>query len=887
MKISFSFYLKNLSLILVIIIAALGCYAQNNLVSSVLLNKDWSLQSSEKLKMTGAQLSSNAGNDANWYNNIEVPSTVFGSLVKEGVFSDVFFGTNLEKINKEQFKSSWWYRKKFIVNNVNASTYTLEFDGIIYRANIWLNGRQVASADTLAGPFRQFSFNVSKLIKKDTNNILAVEVFQPNAGDFTVGFVDWNPEAPDWGMGIWREVRLRSSGDISLKYPFVQTKLDTKTLKHADLFISAEVNNNTGAEVTGYLEAKIGGNMKFRQKVTLQANETKLIDFNPEDFPLLKINNPRVWWTYDLGTPELYDLKLSFVQNDQISDRVETRFGIRDIEQYTYFKYGRQHNGYKLNGKNVLIKGGGWVDQLFLMPDSVKLERQIEYVKHMNLNTIRPEGFWGNNQDLYDICDRAGILIMTGWSCQWEWPNYCGKKECDPLYGCIQTPEEIKLVAQSWKDMVKWLRNHPSIFMWMTGSDMLPLPELERKYIEIMNQDDPTRPMVTSAYMRESTISGWSGMKMEGPYEYVPPIYWYTDTVYGGAYGFNTETGPGAQVPPIESIRKMIPADSIWPINDIWEYHCGRNEFQTLSRYNAAMDERFGNPGSLEEYCKKAQLLNYESVRPMFEAFQVNRYGATGIIQWMLNSSWPKLIWQLYGYDLLPNGALYGTKKALEPLQAIYDYGNKEIVVSNSSRLNYKDLSVRVKLLNLDMKELLVKNIPFEIQEDEKKMVLKLPDIVVGQDSTSFLDLRIVDKSGKTLTINQYLLTQTVHEFDWKATYFAHTPTIKHQNLRQINSLPKVRIEPKFYSKTIKDKTYLTVELENRTSTLALSVEIMIKENKTGDFVAPVYLDDNYFSLLPGEKRTVKGYCYTKDLNGSKPLVNITGLNLVEQAPKF
>jgi len=855
-------------------------------VSSVLLlDDDWQIQSSQELTESGEELTSSGSDMAGWH-NATVPSTVLGTLVKNGVYPDIFMGKNFEKVDNKQFQGSWWYRKVFEIRNKNASTYRLKFDGIIYRANIWLNGKQIASADTLAGPFRQFSFNISKLVKKSGENILAVEVFSPAKGDFTVGFVDWNPESPDRGMGIWREVRLYSSGDVSLKYPFVQTHLDTATLIRAELLISAEVVNNSNSDARGYLEANIG-DIKIRKDVNLSPKETKLIQFSPEEFPSLKINNPRIWWTYDLGKPELYDLKLAFYSDKQISDRTETQFGIRDIQEYSYKKYGREHKGYKLNGKKILIKGGGWVDQLFLMPDSVKLERQIEYVKHMNLNTIRPEGFWGNNQDLYDICDRVGILIMTGWSCQWEWPNYCGKKECDGLYGCIQTPEEIKLVAQSWKDMVKWLRNHPSIFMWMTGSDMLPLPELERKYIEIMNREDPTRPMVTSAYMRKSTISGWSGMKMEGPYEYVPPIYWYTDTVYGGAYGFNTETGPGAQVPPIESIRKMIPADSIWPINDIWEYHCGRNEFQTLSRYNAAMDERFGKPGSLEEYCKKAQLLNYESIRPMFEAFQVNRYDATGIIQWMLNSSWPKLIWQLYGYDLLPNGSLYGTKKAMEPLQAIYDYGKKEIVVSNSSRLNYKDLSVRIKLLNLDMKELLVRNIPFEIREDGKKMVLKLPEIVAGQDSTSFLDLRIVDKSGKTLTINQYLLTQTVHEFDWKATYFAHTPTIKHQNLRQINSLPKVRIEPKFYSKTIKDKTYLTVELENRTNSLALSVEIMIKENKTGDFVAPVYLDDNYFSLLPGEKRIVEGYCYTKDLNGSKPFVNITGINLVEQAPKF
>lgn len=872
------FRLSQLVLLTSILAGVIACSTNREADSFLLLDKGWQIQSSLKINKSGEELSLAMSSEPGWY-KANVPSTVFGSLVNEGIYRDIFFGKNLEKVDKKQFQSSWWYRKNFKVTNEEASAFTLEFDGIIYRANIWLNGKQIASADTTAGPFRQFSLNVSNYIKRDTENVLAIEVFPPVAGDLTVGFVDWNPEAPDRGMGIWREVRLHCSGDVSLRYPFVQSKLDT-TLKSAELVVSCEVTNNVLNEVSGYLDLTIGGNIKINKKVRLKPGEMRRIEFSPEEFSTLEFKNPRVWWTHDLGEPELYDLKIRFIHEKTVSDQVETRFGIRNIESYKYFKYGRQHNGYKLNGKKIVVKGGGWVDQLFLMPDSLKLERQIEYVKHMNLNAIRPEGFWGNNHDLYDICDREGVLIMTGWSCQWEWPEYCGKKECDDLYGCIQTKEEIELISRSWKDMIKWLRNHPSIFMWMTGSDMLPLPELEEKYIAILKEEDPTRPMVTSAAMRKSTISGWSGMKMEGPYEYVPPVYWYADTVYGGAYGFNTETGPGAQVPPIESIREMFPADSVWPVNDLWEYHCGRNEFQTLARYNTAMNERFGKPGSLEEYCKKAQLLNYESIRPMFEAFQVNRYHATGIIQWMLNSSWPKLIWQLYGFDLLPNAALYGTKKALEPLQAIYDYGKHEIVVSNSSWGNYNDLMVSIRVLNLDMKELLIKNIPLEIGEDESKVIFEMPDIIEGLDPTYFLDLRIVSSLKDTLAINQYLLTQTIHEFDWGKTYFVHTPTKKHQNLKQINLLPALQLKSRLSSTINNDKTNIIIELENPSINLALSVELMLLEDKTGHFVAPVYLDDNYFSLLPGEKRTVYGYCYNRDLKGGMPELRVSGFNI-------
>ncbi|HBC78780.1 MAG TPA: hypothetical protein DCZ51_09120 [Bacteroidales bacterium] len=416
--------------------------------------------------------------------------------------------------------------------------------------------------------------------------------------------------------------------------------------------------------------------------------------------------------------------------------------------------------------------------------------------------------------------------------------------------------------------------------MWMTGSDMLPLPELERKYIEILASDDPTRPMITSAAMKKSTISGWSGMKMEGPYEYVPPVYWYTDTLHGGAYGFNTETGPGAQVPPVESIREMIPPESLWPINDTWEYHCGRNEFQTLDRYNKAMNERFGAPASLDEYCTKAQLLNYESIRPMFEAFQVNRYDATGIIQWMLNSSWPKLIWQLYGFDLLPNGAFYGTKKALEPLQAIYDYGKNEIVVNNSSLQSYENLSLKVRVFNLGMKELLSRDIPFGLGINDRKVVLSLPDKISGLDKAYFIDLRITSGNPEPLAINQYLLSATKDEIDWNRTTWFYSPTKKQQNLLQINDLPDVKLVSDFIFTPANDKMNLTIELENPSDHLALSVELMVLDADSGHFIAPVYLEDNYFSLLPGEKRKIEGYCYIDDLVNKSLKLKVSGLNI-------
>ena len=381
------------------------------------------------------------------------------------------------------------------------------------------------------------------------------------------------------------------------------------------------------------------------------------------------------------------------------------RFGIREIADY---RTEEGYRGFKLNGRKILIRGGGWADDLLLDVKHKKLQAEVLYARHMNLNALRLEGFWGTSQDLYNLCDENGILIMVGWSCQWEWTDYLGRPADEP-YGGITTPEIMDLVAESWKDQILWLRNHPAIFVWAEGSDMIPHPDLERRYIAILKEIDPTRPTLVSTKGKTSEITGPSGVKMLGPYDYVPPVYWYVDTKNGGAYGFNTETGPGPQVPPLESLRKMMPEDKLWPINDFWNFHCSRGMFKDLARYNEAMDRRLGPAKDLEDYLRKAQFLNYEAMRAMFEAFVANKYKSTGVIQWMYNSAWPKLWWQLYDYYLQPNGAFYGARKAGEPVHLIYNYGNQEIAAVNSSATPSPKLKATIRVLDFGLKEIVSK----------------------------------------------------------------------------------------------------------------------------------------------------------------------------------
>ena len=880
---------------------------------AVTLGDLWYIQTSEKVKGTGEQISLPGFKVESWYPAV-VPSTVLGTLVENNVYKDIFFGKNLADVPKAPFAVSWWYRKEFTVPQGPGLTRArLEFDGINYRANIWLNGKKVADAATLYGAYRRFAIDITADAKSTEKNVLAVEVFPPKKGEPTVGWVDWNPAPPDNAMGLFREVRIRATGDVSVENPFVVTKLDLASFKEARLTVSADVVNHAGTDVTGTLEGQIEG-QRFSRELTLRPNETRRIEFTPETTPELVVADPRVWWTHDLGKQELYLLNLSFTlkkdksaaaeppppppDQDEEKPRVKgkarvpgmprvipsdarsVRFGIREIADY---RTDKGHRGFKLNGRKILIRGGGWADDLLLDVKPRKLAAEILYARQMNLNALRLEGFWGTSSALYDLCDRLGILVMVGWSCHWEWENYLGKPADEP-YGGITTPELIDLVAKSWEDQLLWLRNHPSIFVWAQASDMVPHPDLERRYIEIQKRVDPTRPTLVSTKDKTSEITGPSGVKMRGPYDYVPPVYWYVDTENGGAFGFNTETGPGPQVPPLESLRRMIPEDKLWPINDVWDFHCCRGLFKNLDRYNEAMDKRLGKATDLEDYLRKAQFLNYEGMRAMFEAFVANKHEATGVIQWMYNSAWPKLWWQLYDYYLQPNGAFYGARKAGEPVHLIYNYGNREIVAANSTSTPSPKLKATIRLLDSGLRDIVAKTVDFGLLADEVKTidVLQLP---AGPSKVYFLDLRIFKEKNQLVDANFYCLSAKPETLDQANAEWYVTPVKDYADFTALASLKPVAV--KLRSKFDKDgpSTKVSVELENPSDDLALMVEIRVVREATGEPVLPVYLDDNYITLLPKETRKISGLFSTEDLLGETAAVRIRGWN-VRQADK-
>ncbi|MBI1894073.1 MAG: glycoside hydrolase family 2 [Candidatus Rokubacteria bacterium] len=837
------------------------------------LKDGWLIQSSRTVTDEGGRISTVNYAPSNWYPTA-VPSTVLAALVENRVYRDIFFSRNFEKIPTEPFEVPWWYRTTFDLPQTGPEQIVrLRFDGINFRAEVWVNGVKIAASDTAAGAFRRFAFDITRVVRPGTNG-LAVQVTAPKPGEPTLGFVDWNPPSPDRQMGLWRNVTVEVTGPVTVEEPFIQTQVDTVTLDRAEITISAVVQNHTPHPVSGILKGAIGA-ITFQAPIQLAARGVAPVTFTPQEFLQLRLDHPRLWWTHDLGQPNLYTLDLAFIADGRVSDQRSIQFGIRTVSEYINDQGFR---GYMLNGKKVLVKGGGWTDPLLLNATSEYERAQIEYVRHMNLNAVRMEGFWGRGQHLYDLCDELGVLIMAGWSAQWEWDEVFGAPTDD--FGGIRTPEQMELVAESWKDQIVWLRNHPSIFLWVYASDKLPRPALEQRYLAILRRYDPTRPYLAAAKEQTSALSGPTSVKMRGPYDYVPPNYWYLDTRAGGAFGFNTESSPGPAIPVLESLRQMIPVESLWPINDIWLYHAARGPFHNLTRYNQAMERRLGKPQDLQDYLRKAQYLNYEGMRAMFEAFSANRYRSTGIIQWMLNAAWPKLWWQLFDYSLSPTGAFYGARKANSPLHIAYNYGRHGIDVINQTVTDAKSLSAVVSVYDADLTPRLVKTIPLPVlPANQASQVFRLPENL-ELSKTYFLDVRLRDERDAVISANFYVLSTQQDVLDVEHSTWYVTPQSQYADLTRLNDLPKVKLTVGQDVKQAGNRTLIHVTLKNPSEKLAFMVHLDLRGETGNRAVLPVCWDDNYVTLLPGEERVIHGYCYTRDLQGENPKVVITGWNV-------
>jgi exo-1,4-beta-D-glucosaminidase len=366
---------------------------------------------------------------------------------------------------------------------------------------------------------------------------------------------------------------------------------------------------------------------------------------------------------------------------------------------------------------------------------------------------------------------------------------------------------------------------------------------------------------------------------MRGPYDYVPPPYWLADAAHGGAFGFSPEIGPGAAVPPIESLKEMLPPDHLWPIDQVWNFHAGGGQFKDIKRFTSALEARYGKAADAEDYARKAQALAYEGERAMFEGYARNKYTATGVIQWMLNNAWPSMIWHLYDYYLRPGGGYFGAKRAMEALHPLYGYDSHSIWLVSSQYEEAKGLKLSTTIYNLDMSEKFTQENPLDAGPDSTTKIFSLPD-VEGLSPTYFLVLRLEDSSGKVVGSNFYWLSTKPETLDWAKTTWWMTPTESYADFTAISQLPKVKLNHSERTERKGEDAITRVTIENPSKSLAFFVRLKVDKGPKGQEILPVVWEDNYFSLLPGEKREVTATYHASDLGAAKPAVEVSGWNV-------
>jgi len=819
------------------------------------LTQNWQIQSSCKVNAGGGEISS-PGFHADGWHRATVPTTVVAALVADGTYPDPYFGMNLKSFPGmdyssksffalqpmpagSPFRCSWWFRTEFGTPEKAGKTTTwLHFDGINYRANIWLNGENIGDARDVAGMMRLFEFEVGKRLASGKANVLAVEVFAPEKTALAMTWVDWNPTPADKDMGLWKDVYLTTSGDVALRHPFVSAKLDAN-YETAALSVSVELHNATTRATTSVVEADIAG-IKVSQNVELRASESKTVTFAPEDYPRLKLAHPKLWWPYQMGTPEMYKAHFQVETEGKISDSAEVNFGIREVTSELTEKGYRL---FKINGRKLLIRGGEWAPDMLLRWSPERAQTAIDYVRGMNLNAIRLEGRI-ERDEFFAMADRAGVLIMPGWTCCDFWEQW--KK---------WTPETTETAMASMRDQALRLRNHPSVFVWLYGSDNPPPARIEKRYLQVLKDAGWPNPTVSSASEQPAKLTGPSGVKMTGPYEYEPPNYWLTDKNAGGAFGYNTETSPGVVIPTLPSLKKFIPADHLWPVDEYWNYHAGLERFTNIDKFTNAMDKRYGKSSDLEDFLRKSQAMNYEAQRAMFEAYGRNKYESTGVIQWMLNTAWPSLIWNLYDYYLVPAGAYFGSKKACEPLHVQYSYDDNSVAVVNGYDGAFNGLSVRATIYDIQAREKSSQDATLDIPADSSVRAFALRP-VTNISTTYFLKLEVSDAAGKRLSNNFYWLSTKPDKLDWAKKFEeVYTPQSAYADLSGLNALPQVTLTVHGSLTQEGNESAVHAMVENPSSSLAFMVHLRVARSGSDEDVVPIFWDDNYVSLLPGEKR--------------------------------
>jgi exo-1,4-beta-D-glucosaminidase len=851
----------------------------------------WQIQSSAKAQQSGAEVSSAGYSTHEWY-PVSGRATVMAGLLENNKYENVFYSDNLRAVAEPDssgnlFVIPWWYRTEFtLVKGARETRTLLRINGIIASADVWLNGHPVAEQAAVAGAYPVHEFDVTGWVHAGINTLaLRVHPGDPRSS-LSIGWVDWNPTPPDNNMGPWRGVDIVRTGPVEIRFPQVTSTLslpdlpagdslaDRSVIARAALTVKVEARNLDASPHDATITGVVAG-VSLRRTIHLAPGQTQTVSFSPKTDPSLDLNHPQIWWPVGMGAHPLYSLHLAAAVDDAISDRASATFGIRSVSSHLT-QQGYQQ--FVINGKPVLIRGAGWASDMFLRDDPKRMEAEFSYIVNLGLNTIRSEGKLEDAR-FYDLADRDGIMILAGWECCDKWESWA-KTGGEPW-----DASDEKVAAASMASEARLLRNHPSVIGFLIGSDNAPPAAIAKMYVDTLHAEDWSLPIIAAAVDQATAETGPSGMKMAGPYSWIPPAYWYADKL-GGAFGFDSEVSAGASIPLLDDLTRMLsPQDleALWKDPQARQFHASAawSIFATIAPFDIALAKRYGPPKSLEDYVAKSQLENYDNVRAQFEAFNARMDAvkpSTGVIYWMLNNAWPSLHWHLYDYFLNPAGAYFGAKIANEPVHIQYSYDTRAIMLVNHTLNNEHGLHAMIRVRNLDGGVTYERRLQgIDLAGNGTRQLATLPEIA-GLSRVYFIELELTSAAGKSR--NVYWLSTQTDELDWAHSNWYLTPVTQYADLTPLQSLPTVTSEVRATMRHEGAENIATVTLTVPPSSKAVALfqHVSIKRSAGGELMLPILWSDNDVTLWPGESLTLTAHFATPA--AVTPVVEVSGWNV-------
>jgi hypothetical protein len=811
----------------------------------------WTLQCAMFTKSSPEHISSAEYAGSDWIPAI-VPGTVLASYLELGAIPDPYFGNQVSEISDGFFsQNDFWYRNSFVIaSGCKEHRLWIVFEGINWKADVYLNGTKLGEID---GAFTRARFEITGAAVCGGKNCVAVlihHVAHPGAVQHKklgekysnggvlgldsptfVSSIGWNwvPTIPGRNIGIWNDVRFETSGDMLLTDPWVTSELTLADNSKAELTARAEVRNLSDEAKRCELVLEIES-MSFRQEVSLQPHETRSVVIGKTVCAGLAIENPHLWWPNGYGDPVLHSMRFRIESNGQVSGERAVTFGIRKMEYRTEGSVLQIF----VNGHKILCRGGNWgMEDGMLVCDKKGYDLRVRMHQDMNLNMIRNWVGMVGRDDFYDSCDRHGVLI---WDDFWL---------ANPVDG--PDPVDHALFLANATDKIRRVRHHASLALYCGRNEGLPPPDIDAGLRDAVSTLDGTRYYIPAS--DRDLITG------HGPYDNQDPA-WYFE--HRGA-SFHSEQGIVC-VPPVESICAMMPEKDLWPISDMWAIHDYQDPRSVA--YTERIAHRYGSANGIADYCRKAQMINLESAKAMYECLQSRQGG--GQLVWMTQAAWPALICQLYDYYFEQTAAYFGAKTACEALHILWDQFSNVIKVANNTTADRTDLRVDARIYDLDGHELWQNatnlNVPATCARDCFPLII--PEKL---DRVYFLKLKL-SSSSSVISENFY----------WNA--------VKGGDCTGLSALPQLSLPLSARITAEGDAHEITVRVSNPTPSIALAVRLKVVGKTSRARVLPAMYEDNYFSILPRESKTVAIHFPISALAGETPALAVEGWNIKQES---